>query len=158
MNFKKENLKAELNFLKELFDRDLPVGEKKDHIKDYFSRLEELIYTNDYEHLQREEFPPDDPTAGGPREYKYYSADQFKKFASGHQQPPRGQDLGYSESKQEKLSATEDRGTESEDVAHLQECPSTNRVDSSGRDGYSDNSGKLDRGDVSELSDFCSRR
>lgn len=144
--------------MKELFERDLPVGEKKDNIKEYFSRLEELIYTNDYEQLQREEFPPDDATVGGGREYKYYSAHQFKEHASRHQQPPSGQDMGHSESKQTELPSTEDRSPKFENVAHLQECTSTSPADPTGPDNHSDHSRELDRGHVGKLPDYCSER
>jgi len=146
MNFKREQLKSELNFLKDLFATNLPVGENTKQAQEYFSRLEELISTKDPDDIQREEFPPDDPAISGSREYRYYSSDQFKKLASGHPQPSRGQDLGHTESKQEKLSPTENRGSILEDLAHLQEHPTTSRAQIDRRDHNPDLCGELDRG------------
>jgi len=116
---KRENLKAELAFMRELFFDSLPLGEKKDEIEKYFSYLEEAICTNDPDEFERERFPEDDPTACGDRVYKYHSAALFKEHASiGQVQPVEcGSWMGNSKDAQAELPATE---TASAEISHLE--------------------------------------
>ena len=115
----KQNLKAELDYLKELFFEKLPVGQKMSEVKKYFSYLEDVIDNKDTDDIQREEFPPDDPTVGGDRVYKYHSSSQFKKLAGGYKSISDSEDMDPSKSEQEKLSAEPDKCAESKDVAHV---------------------------------------
>jgi hypothetical protein len=86
-----EDKRAELFFMKDLFDYKLPIGEKKDEIDEYFNRLEELIDTKDPS-IQNDKFPDDfrdidlhgevlDP----PKQFSYFSADLFEQQASTKQ-------------------------------------------------------------------------
>lgn len=119
----RENLRAELIFLKELFMEKLPIGNKTDDIKKYFSYLEQAIDNKDIDpnEIEREQFPPDDPATSGERVYRYHSASQFKKLAGGYPQFTSGQNMGHSESKQEVLSTDENKCPDVQDVAHVQE-------------------------------------
>jgi hypothetical protein len=149
--FKKKQLQAELDFLKKLFNENLPVGDNIDKINEYFNSLEELIYTKDG-NLEREEFPPDDPTVCGQREYRYYSTDLTQKLASGRNDPAIGQDMGHSESKQAELHAEQDYTTEPQDLEHIQEHSYFGGC----CNAHADNnhlSGQLDSGNSSKLSD-----
>lgn len=109
-----------MDFLKGLFFESLPIGENKEVIEEYFNCLEKLIYTKDVE-IEREQFPPDDPAISGEREYRYYSADQFKELAGGHNKPTIGQDMGHTESKSSDLSSKPDDATNTQDMEHVQE-------------------------------------
>jgi hypothetical protein len=116
----KKNLEAELEFLKQLFYENLPIGDNTEVVDEYFSCLRKVIYSKDGR-IEREEFPPDDPAVCGKREYRYYSADKFKELASGRQHPTLGQDLGYTESKSAELHAKQDHAAESKDMEYIQE-------------------------------------
>lgn len=120
---KRENLKAEVKFLKDLFFESLPLGEKKNQIEDYFSYLEKAIDTKDPDEFQREQFPPDDPTTSGDRVYKYHSAAQFKEHASRGQvqQLEHGSGLGDSQGSQTELPSTEGASSETSHLERLQE-------------------------------------
>lgn len=119
----RQNLKSELEFLKELFYEKLPVGKKMAEVKKYFSYLEDIIDNKDIDELQREEFPPDDPATSGDRVYKYHSASQFKKLAGGHQSITNTENVDSTKSQQEELSSEQDKCSESKDVAHVQKHP-----------------------------------
>jgi hypothetical protein len=153
MDLRRENLLAELKFMKDLFDKHLPVGSNREDINKYFSCLEELIFTKDPDDIQREEFPPDDPATSGSREYRYYSADQFKKLAGGYQQFPSRQDLGHAENKQEELPPTENRSSDTQDVAHIQEHTDGRGISTNQWNPCPDIQGQLDRGNTSQLPD-----
>lgn len=140
---------SELNFLKNLFFENLPIGDKKQEIEEYFSCLEKAIYTN--EPIQREEFPPDDTTTSGDRVYKYHSAAAFKELASRHIESSSGQDMDHSQSQQADLSTTPDFPPASEIVAHIQERPERRDTDSDGRIDDPNFCGELDRGCPCEL-------
>lgn len=122
---KRENLRSELEFLKELFLDKLPIGDKKRDIEKYFSKLEEVIDNKDInpDDIEREQFPPDDPATSGNRVYKYHSVAEFKKLASRPKQLTGQQDVDSGETKQEILSTNETQPTKSDDMAHVQECP-----------------------------------
>jgi hypothetical protein len=147
---KKAALLTELQFMKDLFENYLPVGANKKDIQKYFSSLEEIICTKEDgpNAIQREEFPPDDPAISGTREYRYYSADQFKKLAGGYQQFPDRQDMGHTESKQAELPSTEDRGADPQVVAHIQERSPGRQPHLSGFNQCPDIQGQLDGGDT----------
>lgn len=115
----KQNLKAELDYLKELFFEKLPVGQKLSEVKKYFSYLEDVIDNKDCDDIQREEFPPDDPAVSGSRVYKYHSSSQFKKLASGHQSIADSEDVDTATSEQKKLPTEPDKCPESKDLAHV---------------------------------------
>ena len=123
------NLKAELNFLRELFFDKLPIGDKQKNVEQLFSLLEEAIDTKDPHDIQREEFPADDPATSGDRVYKYHSAAQFKKLAGGHQQLAGEQNMDPAKDQQTVLPAKPDQHPESEDVAHVQEHPQTGHAE-----------------------------
>jgi len=120
-------LKAELEFMKDLYMHHLPVQEEKQaEVQKYFSRLEELISTtDDVTTIPRDEFPPDDPTTSGHREYKYHSSLEFKKQASRHPPQLRGQDMDSRESQQTDVSTTKDQSTRTQNVEHIPECTDT---------------------------------
>lgn len=102
---KKSDLLAELEALRSLYFENLPLGENKEAIEEYFNRLEESIYNKD--HVEREAFPDDDGNEcgestegheGSPRpkpDYKYFSADVFKQQASRSKPQPTPQDVDY---------------------------------------------------------------
>lgn len=150
--FKKKQLQAELDFLKELFNKNLPVGDNTTKIDEYFSSLEKLICTNDATTLEREEFPADDPAVCGEREYRYYSADLTQKLASGHRYPAIGSDMGHTESKQENLHASQDHPTESKDMEHIQEHSYFGGCCNAHAD-HNHFSGELDTGNSGKLPD-----
>lgn len=142
---------SELNFLKNLFFENLPIGDKKQEIEEYFSCLEKAIYTN--EPIKREEFPPDDTTTSGDRVYKYHSAATFKELASRHIESSSGQNMDYSQSQQADVSPTPDFPPASKTVAHIQECSEKREFDSNGRVVYPDFFGELDGKCPCELCD-----
>lgn len=76
---------AEYEFMKELFESKLPVGEDKTEIESYLKQLEQAIIDN--AELQNESFPPErddlDPETGKPISYKYYSTSLLKQRAIG---------------------------------------------------------------------------
>jgi len=125
----RSNLKAELDFLRDLFFDKLPMGEKKKNVEQLFSLLEEAIYNKDPDDIQREEFPPDDPAISGNRVYKYHSAAQFKKLASRHQQLTGQQDMDTTKDQQEVVSTEPNQHSKSEDVAYVQEHPETGHTE-----------------------------
>ena len=67
---------AELAFMKDLFETKLPIGDNKKHVIEYFSRLEELIDTE--QQLINECFERDESD----RDYHYFSAAVLKERAS----------------------------------------------------------------------------
>lgn len=85
---------AEYEFMKELFDSKLPVGEQRTEIDSYLQRLEQAIVDN--EPIENEQFPPErsepDPETGKPISYKYYSTSLLKQRAIGG----GGSDIGSS--------------------------------------------------------------
>jgi len=141
--------------MKDLFQKHLPTGKNTNEIDEYFNRLHQLICTNDEstDQIQREQFPPDDPTISGGREYWYYSSDQFKKLASGHPQLQCGQDLGHGENKQEELSPAKNRSSDSEDMAYIPKHPEFRRARSFHGSSCPDIQGQLDGRYSSKLSD-----
>ena len=143
---KRENLKAELAFLKELFFESLPLGEKADQVQEYFSYLEKAIATKDPDEFNREEFPPDDPSTCGDRVYKYHSAASFKQHASKQQDRPHRLGLGNSQGVQAKLPSTQNTFTETQNLEHLQEREGGRGSLSGGRNPCPDIQGQLDRG------------
>jgi hypothetical protein len=149
----KKNLESELTFLEDLFRESLPVGDNTETIKEYFSCLKKLIYTNDGEfQIEREEFPPDDPAICGEREYRYYSADKFKELAGRHQHPNHGQNVGHPESKQADLHAKQDSLADAQDMEYIQECPHyTTTFHADSNDNHLP--GELDTRDSSEFFD-----
>lgn len=74
---------AELEYVKKLFDENLPVGTDTSYINEYFNDLEQKIVKN--EPIKNEEFPPErdepDPESGKPVVYKYYSTSLLKHRA-----------------------------------------------------------------------------
>jgi hypothetical protein len=133
----RENLKAELAFMRELFFENLPLGEKKGQIEDYFNCLEKAIDTKDPDEFQREQFPPDDPATSGDRVYKYHSAAQFKQHASQRQvqQLEHGPGMGDPQEPQAELPAAQGSATKNGHLECIQECPSghDDRGESDGR-------------------------
>jgi hypothetical protein len=121
----RENLKAELAFMRELFFENLPLGEKKGQIEDYFNCLEKAIDTKDPDEFEREQFPPDDPASSGDRVYKYHSAAQFKQHASQCQvqRLEHGPGLGDSQKPQAELPAAQGPPAEDGHLERLQERP-----------------------------------
>lgn len=84
----KLNLKsrlAEYEFIKDLFESKLPVGDDKTKIESYLKQLEQAIADN--KDIDNEEFPPErndiDPETGKPISYKYYSTSLLKQRAIG---------------------------------------------------------------------------
>lgn len=146
---KRENLKAELAFLKELFFENLPLGDNADKIQEYFSYLEKAIATKDPDEFKREEFPPDDPATCGDRIYKYHSASYFKQRASEQPTIANGLGLGSTQSKQAELPSTEDPASEAKDLAYIQECKSGRGASIDGRNPCPDIQGQLDGRDTS---------
>lgn len=73
--------RAELEFMKELFDKHLPVGENREDIDAVFSRLEKAMFTKD--EILNDEFD-DGPAldAGLQPDYRYYTSSLFKQHAS----------------------------------------------------------------------------
>ena len=123
------NLKDELEFMRDLFRNKLPVApENQKKAEEYFNSLEELISTKDAASIERERFPPDDPAICGTREYRYYSAHQFKELASRPQPITSGQELDVPENQQTKLPATENKSPDTQDVAHVPELPAFRRA------------------------------
>jgi len=139
-----------MEFLKELFYENLPIGDNTEEIDKYFSCLDKLISTKDNVQLDREEFPPSDSTVCGERDYRYYSADKFKELASRYKQSIIGQDVGHTESKQTNVSAIENYATESQDMEHIQEYSLFGGPDHTDPDDQY-LSGKLDARDTGEL-------
>ena len=111
--------------MRELFFDNLPLGEKKQQVEDYFNCLEKAIDTKDPDEFRREEFPPDDPATCGDRVYKYHSAAHFKQHASQQQvqQLEYGSGMGNSQESQAKLSSTENPAAENGHLACIQEHP-----------------------------------
>lgn len=146
----RENLKAELAFMRELFFENLPLGEKKQQVEDYFNCLEKAIDTKDPDEFRREEFPPDDPATCGDRVYKYHSAAHFKQQASQQQvqQLQHGPGLGDPQEPQAELPPTEDPPAEDGHLARLQEHPrghgDCGRGDGRGTNPCPDIQGQLD--------------
>lgn len=66
---------AELQYIRDLFNDRLPVGEELTEIQSYFDHLEQVI--NSHGQLENERFPPEanitDPESGGRIPYRYYS-------------------------------------------------------------------------------------
>jgi hypothetical protein len=86
-----EDRKAELQYMKDLFDVNLPTGEKKEAITTIFNQLEEAIDNKD-QHIQNDKFNDDfgsididGAVASPPKQYKYFSADLFKQQAANGQ-------------------------------------------------------------------------
>jgi hypothetical protein len=118
---RKQQAKQELAFLRQLFLENLPINEdKKPEIEQYFNSIEKVICSKDG-NIEREEFPPDDPSVCGKREYRYYSVDKFKELASRHQYPAIGQDMGHTESKSTDVHAKQDNAAKPQDMEHFQE-------------------------------------
>lgn len=118
---------AEYEFVKELFESKLPVGEDKSEIELYLQRLEQAITEN--EEIKNEEFPPErsepDPETGKPISYKYYSASVLKQRST----QPRGEIIGnsiegfdYDQSDKQDLDSSTDVNGHQE---HLQGQPPT---------------------------------
>lgn len=150
------NLKDELEFMRDLFRNKLPVApENQQKAEEYFNSLEELISTKDAASIERERFPPDDPAVCGTREYRYYSAHQFKELASRSQPIPSGQELDVPQDQQTKLSSTENQNPNSQDMAHVPERPVFRRAKTfQSCSVCPDIQGQLDRRDIGELSDI----
>lgn len=147
---RKQNLKAELDFLLDLYQNYLPTGKNDKEIKEYFSRLEELIFTTDG-NVERESFPDDADSRD--RDYKYYSVDQFKQLASGHLHLPSEQNMGHPESKSQDLHDESHHATISSNLEHVQEYPERSSTHHTDIDDH-DFPGKLDARDASQLSDI----
>lgn len=147
---KRENLKAEVSFLRELFFESLPLGEKKQQVEEYFNYLEKAIDTKDPDEFEREQFPPDDPATCGDRVYKYHSAAQFKEHASRGQiqQLQHGSRMGDSQEPQAQLPPTESPASETAYMERLQERsqghPDHGRGDGRGVNPCPDIQGQLD--------------
>lgn len=99
---------AEYEFIKELFDSKLPVGEERIELQSYLQRLEQAIENN--EPIRNEEFPPErddlDPETGKPISYKYYSSSLLKQRAIGRGRSDIGssiESLDYNQSEQQSL-------------------------------------------------------
>lgn len=139
----KKNLQAELEFMRELFNKNLPVGNNKKQIEEYFNRLEELIYnTDEPEHIVREQFPPADPAVCGEREYWYYSSDYFKKLAS-QPKPITGEQDVVDSKDREVVSSDQNQSTTTQDMEYIQKCPETSDLGNT-HSVSNDISGQLD--------------
>lgn len=104
---KKREVQAELDFMKDLFLNKLPLGENKEHIEEYFNRLETLIDTKDYDgNINREQFTDDVPGAN----YRYFSSTSARIRASGHALLSDGQGMDSS-------STNTDASNEVQDVS-----------------------------------------
>jgi hypothetical protein len=73
---------AELEEMKTIFQDCLPIGEYTEKSNEYFNRLKEIIYTNDYDSnpnpLERDRFDHDEPDI----QYTYISDALFKEQSS----------------------------------------------------------------------------
>jgi len=74
---KRQELEANLEYMKTLFIEKLPVGEKLEHILNYFNDIERVISTKEQD-VEYERFDDDDPSAKD-RQYVYNSATLFKE-------------------------------------------------------------------------------
>jgi hypothetical protein len=76
--------KAEIEFMRDLFNERLPVGTDLDAIHSYLNNVEQIIEKNG--RVKNEEFPPEreviDPESGKPATYKYYSTSLLKQRAA----------------------------------------------------------------------------
>lgn len=69
----KNDFKLDLEFMRDLFENKLPVGEDTSNIKNFFNHMEELIYTKEYENYVYEKFPESVDLGGRSPEYTYHS-------------------------------------------------------------------------------------
>lgn len=107
------DLLAEAQFMRELYLTYLPGDTDKDHINSYFDRIDDSIKAK--EPISKDDFDPAHYTCAGAspedggstecdnqptedRQYWYYSADLFKKRASGHPLQSGGEDVDHTES------------------------------------------------------------
>jgi hypothetical protein len=129
---------------------DLPVGDKKKDVENYFNYLEELISTKDPDEFVRERFPPDDPAIGGERVYKYHSPAYFKQQASECQVQDNGPGMGSTQVPQTVVPPTEGPPTEVSHLEHVQEraggCSPNSQGCDGGRSVCPDIQGQLDSG------------
>lgn len=82
---KRQELEAQLEYMRELFMEKLPIGDKKDHIMNYFNDIERVISTKE-QYVEYERFDDDD-SCPKDRQYIYNSATLFKersKCDGGH--------------------------------------------------------------------------
>ena len=135
-----EDRKAELQYMKELFDVNLPTGEKKEAVTTIFNLLEEAIDNKD-QSIQNDKYDDDfgsvdidGAVAEPPKQYKYFSADLFKQQAAngeGRLQPSSQGQLEYKSSSQDmettsNVNAEQSIQNYSEDdgdLQHMDECP-----------------------------------
>lgn len=151
---------AELQNLKDLFFEKLPIGDKTDEIKQYFSLLESSIYTNDG-NLQHEEFPEPSSPSSRDRVYQYHSASYFKELESRHSQRASGQDVVAGQDQPPLVHATEDITPTTQDLAHVPDDSGNTNTDdpqplSPGSHDLHDLPGELESRVFGELSDDVS--
>lgn len=105
LNKDKDEKKAELQFMRDLFDFSLPLGDNREAIDNYFNELEKVISTKDgHKQIQPEGFSEqpggsdgslDSTGVDAKREYWYYSSSFFKQRASSDLSNRDGKNLGY---------------------------------------------------------------
>lgn len=133
----------QLQYMKDLFENHLPIGDNKSHISEYFSRLEELISTK--ENIAPEQFENDDPT----KDYKYFSAALLRELASRPVIQPDGEVVGDPSNRIELGNQVQDSDQVLSDIQCIPECPTDPFSDDSDSDGNEENdrylSGELER-------------
>lgn len=76
---KKKEAIAQLDYMRTLFYECLPIGDRIEHIDNYFNELEKIIYTKENaDGINYEEFSDPEPCEAT-REYRYNSATVFKE-------------------------------------------------------------------------------
>lgn len=135
-----DDRKTELQYMKDLFDVNLPTGERRENVTAIFNELEEAIDNKDPT-IQNDKFDNDFGTididgavASPPKQYKYFSADLFKQQASDRQgglySSTEGQ-LEYKSSPQDMETSSnvdseqpvQDYSEDDGDLQYVDECP-----------------------------------
>lgn len=139
-----DDRRAELEFMKTLFNDYLPVGENREHIDQYFSRLEDVIFTKDgnvQEAVKNERWPtttiPSDTDGLEDRqpEYRYFSASLFKEHAGVPKHLGHGEDMDYSTDDDGLLHSTQDQYSFIDTAARVSKCDGTEEAGLLGFDG-----------------------
>jgi len=121
---------AEIEFIKDLFEHHLPLGEDKKQIEEYFSRLQQAIVNK--EEIKNEQFPDDDDT----NEYKYHSASLFKERASRFRHQSDAQDVGIAANGNRPIDLLQDHSQVPADLQHIPERPLSPDIDPLDIDGH----------------------
>lgn len=132
---KKQRL-AELDYMRELFNERLPVGEELMEIQSYFNDIQQIIEKD--RPVKNEQFSPEreiiDPETNGQIPYRYYSSSLSHKRAiasggsndkcsdqSNSESEPSEQDMGFASSSRQ-CDDVQTESTQSPYIPHMAQC------------------------------------